>query len=126
MPNYVEKIRVPVRVSESARPAAMGYFCLSPVANWHEGPENLYDLLNAEVRVLPFHRQEDGAILLFTRMNISHVTVGPEVEPQFVRARLIAVTREEHVLVEMDDGIKLEGNLLVELPEHLNRASDYL
>jgi len=126
MPNYVEKIRVPVRVSESARPAAMGFLCLSPVANWHEGPENLYDLLNSEVRVLPFHRQEDGAILLFTRMNISHVTVGPEVEPQFVRSRLIAVTKEEHVLVEMDDGIKLEGNLLVELPEHLNRASDYL
>ena len=82
MPNYVEKIRIPVRVAESARPAHVGFFCLSPVANWHEGPENLNDLLNSEVRVVPFHRHEDGAMLLLTRMNVAHVTVGPEVEPQ--------------------------------------------
>jgi len=126
MPNYVEKFRIPVRVAESGRPAAFGYFCLSPVANWHDGPETLHDLLNSEVRVVPFHRHEDGAILLITRLAVGHVTVGTEVEPQFVRSRLIAVTREEHVLVEMEDGVKLEGNLLVELPEHLNRASDFL
>ena len=64
--------------------------------------------------------------MLITRLAIGHVTVSTEVEPQFVRSRLIAVTREEHVLVEMEDGVKLEGNLLVELPEHLNRASDFL
>lgn len=126
MPNYVEKIRIPVRVAESGRPQAVGFFCLSPAANWHEGPETLHDLLNAELRVLPFHRHEDGAMLLLTRLNIAHVTVSSDVEPQFVRSRLIAVTREEHVMVELDDGTKLEGNMLVELPEHLNRASDYL
>jgi hypothetical protein len=126
MPAFIEKIRVPVRISEASRTPAVGFLSLSPSSQAHDGPETLLDLLNSNLRILPFHRHEDGAMLLVTRMNIAYVTVGSEVDSSLVRPRTFQVTHEERVLVEFEDGVRLEGNIQMELPEHLNRISDFL
>jgi len=126
MPTFIEKIRVPVRISEPSRTAAVGFLSLSPHSQAHAGPETVLDLLNAGHRVFPFHRHEDGAMLLVTRMNLAYVTVASEVDANLVRPRNYRVTHEERVLVELEDGVRLDGNIQMELPEHLNRTSDFL
>ena len=104
----------------------MGYVCVAPRTPSHGGPETVLELLNSGVRVIPFHRHADDATLLITRLNLTYVTINSDVQAELVRPHNFAVTHEEHVMVELDDGTRLEGNIQMEMPEELNRASDFL
>lgn len=126
MQQFVEKIRVPVRVHQAGAEKLQGWFALGPLARFHDGPETLLELLNTPGRVLPFVREPDEAVLLLNRLAILWVEAGADVEPDWIRPRSFSITREERVQVRFEDGRRIEGLLQMELPEDMNRASDYL
>ena len=126
MANFVEKIRVPVRVHQPGLENVRGFFALSPQAQYHDGPETLLELLNSPMRVVPFIRGADEAVLLLTRASIECVEADADLDPAWIRSRAFLVTREERIQVRFDNGRRIEGLLQMELPEDLNRASDYI
>jgi hypothetical protein len=126
MPRFVEKTRVPARVALPREQPLDGTFALGPGSPHHDGPETLLDRLNAPERVVPFQRERDGAILLVQRRDIEWVEPGRGVDPARVRPPAWRVTREERVQVRFTSGKEVSGLLQLELPDELNRASDFL
>ncbi len=123
---YVEKLRVPVRIALQGVAPTEGLLSLSPRAEQHEGPETILDRLNGPQRVLPFHRREDGAVVLVTRLHVVWVEAGPMVAAAVIRPPAYMTTREEHVRVRLIGEEAIEGVLAMEMPTEYNRASDYL
>ena len=126
MAEYIPKLRVAAVVSQAGQPPVEGSLSLSPQAQFHLGPETLLERLNTRDRILPFQRRGDGAVLLITRMEVEWVAAGPAVERDLICPRGYRVTREEKVQMRFASGEDLEGLLQMELPETLNRASDFL
>lgn len=126
MTSYVEKIRVPVRVSQAGLPPIDGYLALGPQAEFHAGPETLLERLNNVSRVIPFQRAADERTLLLSRTDIDWVAADPAVASSLVCPPTYQVTHEEGVGIRLVGGESLEGKVQIELPEHLNRASDFM
>ena len=122
----VEKLMVPAKVMMPGPEQILGTFSLMPVSPSHLGPEALLDLLNAPTRMLPFIRWSDGTTLLLRRLAIDWVEVDGGIDPAWVRPRTFLVTREEHVQVRLIDGRLIEGRVSMELPDDMNRVSDFL
>jgi hypothetical protein len=126
MPEYIEKIRVSIRVSRPGEPVMEGVCSLSPDSPAHDGPETLLELVNAPITMLPFQRETDDAMLLLSRTDLQWVLAGPGVALELVRPASYCFTREERVAVRMRGGEELEGVLQMEMPENVNRTSDFL
>jgi len=125
-PAHVEKLQLPARIILPGLEQLVGSFALAPASPWRDGPESLLELLNSQVRVLPILRESDEAVLLVSRLAIDWVEVGSHVDAELIRPRAYLVTREEHVQVRLMNGRLVEGRVTMELPEHLNRISDFL
>ncbi len=126
MPQYVEKIRVPVRLARSGQPPIAGLISLSPRAELHDGPETLLECLNAAPRVLPFQLADGDSVLLVSREHIDWVESDASIEARLVRPPTFMATREERVRVRTAAGETFEGVIAMEMPHEFNRASDYL
>jgi hypothetical protein len=126
MARYIEKLQAAVRVSQPGEEPVDGWLSLSPQAQFHDGPETLLDLLNSAVRVIPLVRGAGQPVLLLTRLSLDWVMPAPDVTAERVGPRTYRVTREERVEVRFVDGRRIEGLVQMELPEDLNRASDFL
>jgi hypothetical protein len=126
MPEYVSKLRAAVVVCQVGQEQMEGTLSLSPQAEFHYGPETILERLNSRDRILPFHRREDGAVLLVTRAELEWVAAGRGVGRELVCPHTYQVTREERVQVCFVSGQQMTGLLQMELPEMLNRASDFL
>ena len=123
---YIDKLLVPARLMLPGADAVEGSFALSPATPFREGPESLLELLNSETRVVPFIRESDSVVMLLSRLAIEWAEVRRDVDPAWVHPETFIVTREEHVQVRMLGGHELEGSVSMELPDHLNRVSDFL
>ena len=64
--------------------------------------------------------------MLVTRQHLDWVEAAEDADPELVSPRPFMVTREEVVAVEWLDGTRFEGRLPMELPNDINRASDYM
>jgi hypothetical protein len=126
MPEFIEKIRINVRVSRPGEPVMEGACSLSPNSPSHDGPETLLELVNSPLTMLPFQRGTDDAMLLLSRTDLQWVLAGPGVAPELVRPASYCFTREERVSVRMRTGEVIEGLLQMEMPENINRTSDFL
>lgn len=126
MSEYVEKLRVNVRISRAGQAVAEGLVSLSPHSAVRPGPETLLELLDPATGFLPFERIADDAVVLLSRQDIQWVMAGPEVDGDLVRPRPFRYTREERVRVTLRSGEDFDGLVQMELPEYLNRISDYL
>ena len=126
MAGYVPKIRVAVRLSVIGYPPMEGMFSLDPGSRQHDGPETILDRLNSEERLLPFHRAEDDVVMLVSRTEVEYVAAGDEVTVDYVMPPPHHVTHQERVRVRFRAGQEVCGILRLELPEDLNRVSDYL
>lgn len=126
MPLYIDKTRVHLDIAEPGREPMRGVVALAPGTRSHSGPETVLDLLNSSARVIPVNRPADGTTVLFTRLQISWVLAGSQVQRERIWPGTYRITKEERVLVEMEDGSLLAGRIQMELPDHLNRASDFL
>jgi hypothetical protein len=126
VPEYLEKLRIPVRISLTGEDPLDGDLSLAPISEAHDGPESVLDILNAPARFVPFTRSDDQTCLLLSRTNINWVVTGPGVDPQRVCPANFMVMREESVHVTFTDGRGIDGLIQMELPEGMNRASDFL
>ncbi len=126
MTAYVEKIRVPVRVAQGGAPPIEGSLALGPQAEFHAGPETVLERLNAVSRVIPLQRAEDERTLLLNRGDIDWVAADPAVAASLVCPPTYQVTHQESVELRLVGGATLAGQVQIELPEHLNRASDFM
>lgn len=126
MPHFVEKIRVPVRLTAAGGTAMDGQLLVSSRAAYHDGPETLLESLNQPRRVIPFLRAIDGATLLLARDQIDWVAASGDVDETLVGPRPDFVTHEERVEVRLRGGGTWSGMLRMEMPPGLNRASDFL
>ncbi|HEY3215337.1 MAG TPA: hypothetical protein VGK93_02470 [Candidatus Eisenbacteria bacterium] len=125
MPEFSPKLRVAVRVRLSGEEPMDGFLLLSPESDFRPGPETILERLNASDRVIPFHRRSDGTTLLLTRLDLEWVVAGRgkgdlSVPPSHF------VTHQERVRIRFSGGGEMEGLIQMELPETLNRASDFL
>jgi hypothetical protein len=126
MAQYIEKTRATVRISLGEKETLEGSIALAPRARYHDGPETILELLNSPVRVIPFARGKGDSVLLVTRLNIVWVAAAAGLDAPLVCPATYCVTREERVQVVFTDGSRVEGLIQMELPEHVNRASDFL
>jgi hypothetical protein len=126
MPHLIQKLRTPVRIALPSQEPADGYLSLQTLSPNRGGPETILDLLNSEQRVVPFIRARDEAVLMLTRQNLLWVEADGGLDPELVCPRNYHVTHEERVRVRLEDGTLIDGVIQMELPEELNRASDFL
>jgi hypothetical protein len=126
MAQYIEKICVPVRLSQPGVAPVDGYVALGPQAEYHSGPETILERLNTPDRVLPFQRGEEEFTLLVNRSDIEWMAADPAVAPTLICPPNYQVTAEEYVRLRMVGGGELEGRVQIELPPDQNRASDFM
>ena len=126
MPEFIPKLRVAVRIALPGVEPTHGFLSLAPQAEFHDGPETVLERLNTRDRVIPFQRQKDSAVILVSRLELEWVAVGRGVDDDWISPPTFAVTREERVRIRFRSGEEVEGLLRMELPELLNRASDFL
>jgi hypothetical protein len=126
MAEYVNKLKVAAEVSQPNEEPAEGLFSLAPTMRFRAGPETLLERLNAPDRVLPFQRRSDDSVVLYNRLEIAWVAAGAGVSSEQICPGTFHVTREEKVQIRLRDGGELEGLLRMEMPEHYNRASDFM
>ncbi len=126
MADYIEKLRVAASVSLPGREPMIGYFALAPQAEFRLGPETLLERLNTHDRVIPFIRREDEATCLIARLGREWGKAGTDGKPSRVCPPRGAGIREEWVRVRFQGGAEVEGLLELELPETMNRATDFL
>ena len=126
MPEYIDKLRVSVRISRPGQAVVEGMIALAPHSSLHSGPETLLELLDPETGFLPFERAADDAVLLISRHDIQWVLADPTVDAKLVRPPAYQFTRQERVRVCLRGGEDLDGLIQMELPENVNRVSDYL
>ena len=125
MSEFSPKLRVAVRVRQAGQEPMDGFLLLSPESEFRPGPETILERLNAGDRVIPFLRRSDGSTLLLTRLDLEWVMAGRGKSDRTVPATHF-VTHQERVLVRLSSGGEMEGLIQMELPETLNRASDFL
>ena len=125
MAEYVAKHRAFVRLSLPHQEPIAGELALNPNSALRDGPQTLLELLNSPHRTLPFERA-DGQVLLVTRLQIHYIAPGPDVPAEYVSPPSFVVSREEQVSLTFADGHNVTGRIQIELPDHLNRTSDFL
>jgi hypothetical protein len=127
LPGYIKKHQASVRVCLPGQDPIDGTLSLSPDSPFHSGPQTILELLNSQLRMIPFLlASSNDDVLLLTRVNIDWVVAGSGVEAELIQSRLLPITREENVLVTFSDGRVIDGFIQIELPEGMNRVSDYL
>jgi len=125
MPVIVQKVRVPVRVSQPNQDPRDGWFLLFPKAVDGESPECIVELLNSPRVVLPFI-QQDGLILLLTRQNIDWVAVGSSVPDDLVLRPGYRVTHSQRVELRFTDESRVDGIIQWDSTHRNLRLSDFL
>ncbi len=126
MPQYVQKIRVPVQLTRLGAQPVAGLVSLCPRAELHDGPETLLECLNASPRVLPFQLTDGETVMLVMRDHVEWVEPEASVDQRLVRPVPYMATHEELVQVRMAGGHSFEGIISMEMPHEFNRPSDYL
>jgi hypothetical protein len=121
---YVKKRRVAVRVSQFGHDPVDGFFCLALEPDGAKEPETILGLLNSSLRVIPFIVEDDGTVILLTRLNVDWVMAGERVESDLVVPHHTRVVREEPVALHFMNDTTIDG--LIQMEEKDGRASDFL
>ena len=132
MSEYVEKLRVNGHGSRApGEPIGGGHRCSSRrlLGATHAGPETLLELLDSRDR-LPAVRAstaDDAIVLALPAWIIQWVMAGPGMENDLVRRAPRSATRARSACASCCAAARsFDGLIQMELPEHLNRISDYL
>ena len=126
MAEFINKQWVAVRISLPGEDPLDGQLALASRSETRDGPQTVLEMLNSRARMIPFQRAEDDKVLLLSRRNVNWVVLGSGVDPLLVCPATYGASREESVHVTFTDGRGIDGRIQMELPEGMNRASDFL
>jgi hypothetical protein len=127
MSSFVEKLRVPVRLSQPNQDPRDGWFLLFPHVEDGDRPESLVELLDSRRSVIPFLAADDGSVVLLTRLNIDWVAVGAEVGPPLLYPPHREPTHQQRAELRFLDERRIEVTLQWRAEtEHNARLSDFL
>ena len=126
MSKHVQKVRVPVRLSQPNLDPRDGSFLLLPRLESEDRPETIVDLLNSSLTVIPFIVGEDDAVLLVMRANIDWVAVGDGVPPALIHPPGARGHRQQRVQLRFVDESRVDA-VIEWSDEHGGvRLSDFL
>jgi hypothetical protein len=126
IPEFVRKVRTSVRVSLPGLDFVEGFLSLAPRAEYHDGPQTVLERLNTSDRFVPIQRTGERDVLLVNPFDIEMVEPISNVPESLVVPPAFRITHEERVRVRFMSGRQVEGILRFELPDELNRVSDFL
>jgi hypothetical protein len=126
MSTHIEKIRVPVRLSQPKHDPRDGWFMLDPHLEQDDRPESVVELLNSSRTVIPFIEAGDESVLLLMRDNIDWVAVGEGVPIQLVLPPGPHANVEQHVVLRFTDESRVEGTIAWRSEGNSTRLSDHL
>ena len=109
MSKHVQKVRVPVRLSQPNLDPRDGWFLLLPRLEREDRPETIVDLLNSSLSVIPFIVGEDDAVLLVMRANIDWVAVGDGVSPTLIHPPGARVHHQQRVQLRFIDESRVDA-----------------
>jgi len=125
-PVFVDKVRVAVRIVLPTQEPLEGFVSLAPRAEFHDGPETLLERFNSGDRVIPVQRNGERDVLLLNPQDIESVTGMSRKAHELIAPESFRITNEERVRIHFMSGRQIEGMLRFELPDDLNRVSDFL
>jgi hypothetical protein len=123
---HVEKVRVPVRLSQANRDPRDGWLLLFPQVEAGGRTESLVELLNSRRKVIPFLPSDEESVLLLPRLNIDWVVVGTGAESSFIFPAGREPTREQRAEMLFVDQRRLEVTLQWRAVDDHFRLSDFL
>jgi len=126
MTEYVEKVQVPVRLSQPVLQPRDGHFLLFPARGSERRSESLLELLNSRRAFIPFIVAADAAVLLVTRRNIDWVAVGPSVIPSLILPLGFEPNRSQLAELRFADDTHVEATVEWYATDDGARLSDYL
>jgi hypothetical protein len=101
-----------------------GMIFLIPRTSLHVGSETPLELLNRTEPVFPFRSDDEGHVLLVTKVQTMRVTTDQFEEPGDPE-RLDAL-KSMRVEIELSDGSTVTGTVTMDMPEGRSRLLDYL
>lgn len=129
--DYVEKLRLPVRLSQPGQPPTDGFLMLA--ARMEGGrTETLMELLNSARTVIPFIAAAEDEVVLLVRANIDWVAVGKEGEAARLFPPEHRETHGQRIQLSFTDAHRIEADIRwdrsdprVRLSDFLNRCPDF-
>lgn len=125
-PAFVQKLRVPVRVSQPQSQPRDGSLLLFPHIGRGTRPETLLELLNSPRTVIPFVPAQDDEVLLLSRRNIDWVAVSEDVPAELVVPPGPSPTHEHGAELRFLDESRVEVRVRWNSPDSTVRISDHL
>jgi hypothetical protein len=126
MSKHVQKVRVPVRLSQPNLDPRDGWFLLLPRLESEDRPETIIDLLNSSLTVIPFIVGDDGAVLLVMRANIDWVSVGDGVSPSLIHPAGVRAHHQQRVQLRFIDESRVDAVIEWRDERGGTRLSDFL
>lgn len=123
---FVQKLRVPVRVSQPHSQPRDGSLLLFPHIGRATRPETLLELLNSARAVIPFVPAPDDEVLLLSRRNIDWVAVSEDVPAELVVPPGPSPTHEHRAELRFLDESRVEVRIRWISPDSTMRVSDHL
>lgn len=123
---YVPKFPVPVRVAQPGYDPIDGYFALAPQSDMRPDGECVLELLNGAPRVVPLIMEENGRVILLTRLNIDWVMARGDAPMSLMIQSHGGPWREEAAEFHFVNGTMIDGLMQIGPGTDGARASDFL
>jgi hypothetical protein len=122
--HVIPKRKVPVRLQLDSGEAVEGRVYLDYIDVIHRGEQTLLDKFNDDYEWFPL-AGEDGVQIL-NRRRVLTVEPGDGLPPELVRKENSPVFRREEVTLVLPGGLRLAGQIAMDLPDEFSRVSDFL
>ena len=126
MTPHVEKIRVPVRLSQPNLDPRDGWLLLFPRGGAEARGQTLLELLNSPRNVIPFIQSGGAGVLLLVRINIDWVAVGAGVAEELIHPPRRGALQEQRVELRFIDEGRVDAVLEWPSGKDTARLSDFL
>jgi len=124
--DYVEKVRLPVRLAQPGLPPTDGFLMLVARMEHEQRPETLMELVNAPRIVLPFIGTNEHDVALLVRANIDWVAVGRDGRRDLLFPPGHRVTHGQRMQLSFTNEDRIEALVQWDRTDPRVRLSDFL